>query len=155
MTEIDETALVGQLSDLVDQRLLGPLEALLESSSAVDSLRRWVGRLAVTWAGDLLGGDEQLAAATTGRLVRTLYAGGGEFRPAAEWWRTPLGRVVARRVGHPVTERVSYSVAGDMLGITRQGVHDLVSRGKLDRHPDGGVWSRSVRERLSGEMQVE
>jgi hypothetical protein len=38
-------------------------------------------------------------------------------------------------------------VAGAMLGVTRQGVHDLVSRGKLDRHPDGGVTTDSVRAR--------
>jgi hypothetical protein len=36
-----------------------------------------------------------------------------------------------------------------MLGITRQGVHDLVTRGKLARHPDGGVKPESVRARLN------
>jgi hypothetical protein len=35
-----------------------------------------------------------------------------------------------------------------MLGISRQGVHDLVRRGKLPRHPDGGVPSLAVRDRL-------
>lgn len=154
MDDIEERDLVEQLSQLVDERLLAPLELLLESSSAVDSLRRWVDRLATSWAGDLLGADDDRAAATTARLVHTLYAGGSAFRPTPEWWQTPLGRVVARRVGHPVTEHVSYAVAGGMLGITRQAVHDLVSRGKLDRHPDGGVWSRSVRKRVSGETQA-
>jgi len=38
-------------------------------------------------------------------------------------------------------------VAGAMLGVTRQGVHDLVTRGKLARHPDGGVTVDSVRAR--------
>jgi len=36
-----------------------------------------------------------------------------------------------------------------MLGLTREGVHDLVVRGKLDRHPDGGVNVDSVRVRLT------
>jgi hypothetical protein len=36
-----------------------------------------------------------------------------------------------------------------MLGVTRQAVHDLIQRGKLDRHPDGGVRVSSVRSRLS------
>jgi hypothetical protein len=36
-----------------------------------------------------------------------------------------------------------------MLGMTRQGVHDLVTRGKLARHPDGGVTVDSVRARLN------
>ena len=38
--------------------------------------------------------------------------------------------------------------AGAMLGISRQGVHDLVRRGRLPRHPDGGVPSAAVRDRL-------
>jgi hypothetical protein len=55
---------------------------------------------------------------------------------------------VLRRAGHPSAQAVSYSVAGAMLGVTRQGVHDLVTRGKLARHPDGGVTVDSVRARL-------
>lgn len=54
-----------------------------------------------------------------------------------------------RRAGHPSAQAVSYSVAGAMLGVTRQGVHDLVTRGKLARHPDGGVTVDSVRARLN------
>jgi DNA-binding GntR family transcriptional regulator len=37
-----------------------------------------------------------------------------------------------------------------MLGITRQGVHDLVNRGKLQRDPGGGVLVSSIRDRLRG-----
>ncbi|MEU4513870.1 hypothetical protein AB0G05_30590 [Nonomuraea wenchangensis] len=44
---------------------------------------------------------------------------------------------------------VSYAVAGAMLGITRQGVHGLVTRGKLDRHESGGVATDSVRRRIT------
>jgi hypothetical protein len=36
-----------------------------------------------------------------------------------------------------------------MLGITRQGVHDLLNRGKLTRHADGGVTVASIRARLA------
>jgi hypothetical protein len=35
-----------------------------------------------------------------------------------------------------------------MLGVTRQGVHDLVTRGKLARHADGGVTTESVSNRM-------
>ncbi|MDA3645146.1 hypothetical protein LZ318_27165 [Saccharopolyspora indica] len=66
----------------------------------------------------------------------------------AHRWRTPFGRVVARRLGHPCTDHVSFATAGAILGITRQGVHDLVNRGKLDRHPDGGVHTASIRARI-------
>lgn len=100
------------------------------------------------WAAELLGDDDQVAARTAIRIVAALYPGDTPFDPPAEWWRTPLGQVVLRRAGHPSAEAVSYSVAGAMLGMTRQGVHDLVTRGKLARHPDGGVTVESVRARL-------
>jgi hypothetical protein len=63
--------------------------------------------------------------------------------------------VVARRVGHPTTEGLSYAAAGAMLGITRQGVQDLVRRGKLARHTDGGVLATSVRDRLRDREESE
>jgi hypothetical protein len=43
---------------------------------------------------------------------------------------------------------VPFSVAAAVLGITRQGVHDLTVRGKLQRDPGGGVTVDSVRVRL-------
>ena len=45
--------------------------------------------------------------------------------------------------------RVSYLVAAAMLGISRQDVHDLISRGKLARHPDGDIVPTSIRESAS------
>lgn len=144
-----EHELVEQLVELVDERLLRPLETLLESDAAIGSLRRWIGLSAKTWAARLDDPDERVAAATARRLVETLY-GREPFAPPAEWWRSPLGRVVVRRVGHPAADRVGYAAAGAMLGISRQGAHDLAARGKLDRHPSGGVTVASVRRRLLG-----
>lgn len=146
VTSVSSEELVEQLVGLVDERLLRPLEALLESDAAIGSLRRWVGLSAKTWAARLADPDDDAAAATAAHLVDTLY-GAGPFAPPGEWWRTPLGRVVLSRLGHPDAERVSYATAGAMLGITRQGVHDLAARGKLDRHRDGGVTVASVRRR--------
>ena len=83
------------------------------------------------------------------RVIASLYPGDAPFAPPAEWWRTPLGQVALRRIGHPSVQTVPYSVAGAMLGITRQGVHDLVTRHKLERHPDGGVTVESIRARAS------
>jgi hypothetical protein len=134
---------------LIDVRLLDPLEILLDGDEGVDALRRTVRQRAETWADRVLDGDEQTATYAIARLMATLYPGDAPFDPPAEWWRTPLGQVVVRRVGHPFASAVSYSVAGAMLGITRQGVHDLVTRGKLERHPDGGVTPASVRDRLN------
>jgi hypothetical protein len=148
------TRLTDELVRLVGIRLVDPLEILLDGDSSVDAVRAAVHARATAWARDLLDGDDRIAVAAIVRVVSTLYPGDGPFEPPVDWWRTPLGQVVARRVGHPTAESVSYVVAGAMLGITRQGVHDLVSRGKLTRHPDGGVTPISIRDRLRQEGRV-
>lgn len=148
MTDREHDELRDQLVALVSSRLLDPLSILVDSDSAVESLRQRVQRHAGWWAAQLLGRDEREAVYAAARIVAALYPGDRVFDPAEDWWRTPLGRVVARRVGHPGKAQLSYSEAAAMLGITRQGVHDLVRRHKLRRHPGGGVESDSVRDRL-------
>lgn len=143
------TQLIDQLIRLVDVRLLDPLEILLDGDDAVESARTVVTRRAEAWATVMLGPDEQAAVLMIVRVISSLYPGDTPFEPPAGWWRTPLGQVTLRRVGHPSAQAVSYSVAGAMLGITRQGVHDLVTRHKLERHPEGGVTVESVRARAS------
>jgi hypothetical protein len=146
--EPDKSALAEHLRGVVERRLIDPLEILLERPLTVTPVRDHIARKAECWATDLLGDDEPVAVATAARLIAALYPSDGPFDPPAEWWRTPLGQVVVARVGHPFAEAVPYSVAGAMLGVTRQFVHNLVSRGRLDRHPDGGVTVASVRARL-------
>ncbi|MBC8090829.1 MAG: hypothetical protein H7Y15_02600 [Pseudonocardia sp.] len=141
--------LAAQLAGLVDIRLLDPLEILLESDSETSPVRDRVIERSGEWASSLLGEDEVLARFTAIRLVSTLYPGDAGFAPPPGWWQTPLGRVMVRRVGHPAAESVSYAMAGAMLGITRQGVHDLVTRSKLDRHESGGVTVASVQRRIT------
>jgi hypothetical protein len=149
-----QTELASQLVTLVENRLLDPLEILLESAVELAAARRRVTEQAKAWARQLLGDDESQAQRTVIRLVISLFPGDGPFDPPPEWWRTPLGRVMAWRVGHPGAEAVPYSVAGDMLGITRQGVHDLVVRGKLQRHETGGVATSSVRDRIGDRVAL-
>jgi hypothetical protein len=144
----ERDALVEQIVRLLDIRLLDPLEVLLEGDDAVLALRSLIRVRAGRWADGIHTGDETTAVRTAMRLVSTLYPGDRAFDPPADWWRTPLGRAVARRVGHPAAESVSYATAGAMLGISRQGVHDLVRRGRLPRHPDGGVPVTAIRDRL-------
>jgi hypothetical protein len=134
---------------LVDVRLLDPLEILLEGGEEVESVRTLVLLRAETWAAEMLGGDDRAAMQMIVRVISSVYPEDAPFEPPAEWWRTPLGQVVLRRIGHPSARAVSYSVAGAMLGITRQGVHDLVARHKLERHLEGGVTVESVRARAS------
>jgi hypothetical protein len=147
--------LIGQIVRLLDVRLLDPLEVLLDGDDAVDAMRGVVRIRAGRWADAMLTGDDVMAVRTAVRLVATLYPGDRAFDPPADWWSSPLGRVVARRVGHPAAASVSYAVAGAMLGISRQGVHDLVRRGRLPRHPDGGVPSSAVRDRLRSMEEPE
>ncbi|WP_097318604.1 hypothetical protein [Paractinoplanes atraurantiacus] len=148
---MSEDELAGQIVRLLDIRLLDPLEVLLEGDDAVDALRSLVQGRARRWAATLTGDDERAAVMTAARLIATLHPGDRPFDPPAEWWATPLGRAVARQAGHPGAESVSYATAGAMLGITRQGVHDLVKRGRLPRHPNGGVPSAAIRDRLRGD----
>lgn len=138
--------LAAQIAGIVCSRLLDPLEILL---GAGDGLRDRVEREARQWTMELLGPDDAVAMRTAIRLVCSLYPGDRPFDPPVEWWATPLGRAVAARAGHPAAEAVSYSVAGAMLGVTRQAVHDLVSRGKLQRGREGGVTVESVRARMN------
>lgn len=144
----NRTQLAEHLVRLLDIRLLDPLEILLDGHDSVDALRTVVRIRAVTWADRIVTGDDPTAIGVIMRVVSTLYPGDGPFDPPLDWWRTPLGQAVTWRVGHPTATALSYAVAGAMLGITRQGVHDLVSRGRLARHPDGGVVPGSVRDRV-------
>ena len=135
--------LVQQLVSIMGSRLLDPLEILLDDP--VSDLRAKCEQAAEKWAAKLHSPQAGFAAAS---LIAALYPGDEVFDPPPDWWATPLGRVVLLRVGYPGKEAVSYAVAGAMLGVTRQGVHDLVTRGKLARHPDGGVTVTSIRERI-------
>jgi pimeloyl-ACP methyl ester carboxylesterase len=152
---IAEGELVEQIVRLLDIRLLDPLEVLLEGDDAVQALRSLVRLRARRWASTMVHGEDHAAVLAAARLIATLYPSDRAFDPPSEWWSTPLGQIIARRAGHPWAESVTYATAGAMLGITRQGVHDLVRRGRLPRHPDGGVLSSAVRDRLRGPVKGE
>lgn len=155
MSTDEHVALAGELLRLVEQRVVDPLEILFGPDGAdgpddlVGPVRERSRIEAEVWAAQLTGRDDQLAVRTAARLIASLFPGDGPFDPPEEWWATAFGRVVARRVGYPGRPAVSFAVAGAMLGITRQGVHDLVKRAKLARHPDGGVTTASVQARLN------
>ncbi|MGR6920154.1 hypothetical protein ACU635_38480 [[Actinomadura] parvosata] len=148
-TTDDHVELVAALIGLLETRVLDPLEILLDGDELLTPIKDRLRVQAEVWSAQLLGRDPRQAALTAARLIGVLFPGDEPFDPPEQWWRTPLGRAVARGVGHPSAAAVSYSTAGAMLGITRQGVHDLVKRGKLDKHPDGGVTTSSVHARLN------
>ena len=98
-------------------------------------------------ADQLRSGDDDLVARVVVDLVSARVV---PTEPEAAWWATPLARVVAGSIGHPSAEAVTYSVAAAMLGVHRGTVAQLVHRGRLDRHPDGGITVVSIRQRLAG-----
>ncbi|GGV07468.1 hypothetical protein GCM10010182_28160 [Actinomadura cremea] len=147
-TTDDHVELVTELVRSLETRILDPLEILLTSAEPLGPVRARLRVEAEVWAAQLLGPDRERAVQTAARLIGVLFPGDGPFDPPAAWWRTALGRAVARTAGHPTATAVPYSTAGAMLGITRQGVHDLVKRGKLGRDPGGGVTTSSIRDRL-------
>lgn len=119
-----------------------PLGALL-GPELVMELDRLITERAPDLAAHLVADDDRLVAQTVIDLMCALD------EPEPSWWRTPLGRVVAGSVGHESAEAVRASVAAAMLGISPGRVHQLAERGKLDRHPDGGVVRSSVMQRLA------
>lgn len=139
------TALYRQLAGEIEARFLAPLDALLDGAEPLVALRRRLDADAQMWAAQILGPDPALARSAAARVLAAVQP----FDPDPSWWRTPFGRAVVRLIGHPGRASVSRSVAGAMLGITRQGVQDLVNRGKLARHPDGGVSVASIRDRAA------
>jgi hypothetical protein len=137
--------LARDLNRLVEARVLGPVDVLFGLDK---DLRRRAFEAVLVWTEELLGPDDDTARTTAIRLVGTLFPADEPFNPPAQWWATPFGRAVLLRAGHPNAEAVSFTVAAAMLGISRQGVHDLARRGKVQAHPDGGVTVDSVQARL-------
>ena len=136
------TPLARQIAKEVGEAA-APLGALLGPDMVVELDRR-IRSNAPMWAAQLTDDDDRLAAQTVIDLMAVLPD------PEPQWWRTPLGRVVAASVGTEDAEAVRASVAAAMLGISPSRVHDLAGRGKLDRHPDGGIVRASVMRRLVG-----
>jgi hypothetical protein len=144
-------ALADDLKRVIGSRLIDPLDILF---GAGEELRERLDTQAREWADVLLGPDDQAASYTAIRLVSALYPSDAPFDPPPAWWGSPFGQAVLRRAGHPAAVAVPFSVAAAMLGITRQGVHDLTVRGKLQRDPEGGVTVESVRARLAARAET-
>lgn len=121
--------------------LISPDDAMCWQQQASRAARR----LALS----LCDGDDQEAAQATVDVLNVLWPHGAPEDHDPAWWRTPLGRVCARSLGHGTAEAVTHSVAAAMLGTSRGSVAGMVSYGTLDRHPDGGVLRSSVLQRIA------
>lgn len=125
------------------------LGALVGAHEFVEFERTLTGRVR-SIAASLLSLDDREAAQAVIDVMVVLWPNAApEDCGRADWWSTPLGRVCARSLGRDDIEAVTQSVAAAMLGVTRGTIAQMVHRGTLDRHPDGGVLRSSVMQRLS------
>lgn len=150
MSDHDAAALTA-FAELVEQLrtdvgdMVGRLMNLTGPSNEMLMVEQAVHARATMWASALVGDDDKVAADTVLDLVNLLWP---HAEPTAEWWRTPLGRAVARSVGHPTAEVVSSTIAAAMLQCTKQNITKLVAAGRLHRGPAGGVTTASIRTEL-------
>lgn len=139
--------IVDQLCDEVDARLvaLAPfvgVDTSIELAALLEARCRSI-------VAQLCGDDDRLAAGSCVSIMCVLWSTGDpEDSGNPQWWRTPLGQACARSLGRTDAEAVTHSVAAAMLGVAKGTVSTMVSRGTLDRHPDGGVLRASVLQRL-------
>lgn len=150
MTEATTVAVARQLADELDRAIANPAGSLL-CLYLGELLHDRIGPRADLLADQLCqDGDDRLAAETVIDVMAALWPHADpEDVGEADWWRTPLGRMCARSLGRGDSDAVTYSIAAAMLGVARGTVSTLVSRGSLDRHPDGGVTRASVLLRLA------
>lgn len=139
----------GQLADDLDGMLVGPVRCLLGLDLA-DMVEERIASRAPLLAGQLCQDqDDRLAAEAVIDVMGALWPHGSpEHVGEAGWWQSPLGRMCARSLGRTDSEAVTQHVAASMLGITRGSISVMLTRGTLDRHPDGGVLRASVLQRL-------
>lgn len=140
MTTDPVAAAADQIADEIEAKLWS-LECLIGGGEDFTLIRQRATSAARMLARQLASGDDRLAAQTAIDLASAILP---EEIPD-DWWATPLGRLVAQSVGHPSAEAVSFSVAGAMIGVSKGRVQQLVADGRLERHPDGGITSTSVR----------
>lgn len=142
------TTAVDQCRDELG-RAVEALAALgLDTAGSIDADQ--IDKTAQTITDNLAGDDAKLAGQTCADLMAALWPHGApEQLGRPEWWTTPLGHLCARVLGPTDTESISHSVAAAMLDVHRGTVAQLVTRGTLDRHEDGGVSRASVLQRLA------
>lgn len=127
--------LTAQIADQLERSIVNPVAMLGLGPDLAEALVARIQSAAPVLAAQLSGGADRLATQTAINLMTTLWPHGD---PAPEWWSTPLGRAWRRSLGTD-DHAVSQSVAAAMLGVHRGTIAQLVHRGTLARHPDGGV----------------
>jgi hypothetical protein len=110
----------------------------------VDDIR--IRKVATTWAASLvlaasagINHDKEL-------LILSLFP----ERHGAPFWATPVGRLLAwvGSASESDADPVPSAGAALALGVVKQRSSQMVSEGKLVKHPDGGVTRESLRDRM-------
>lgn len=119
--------------------------------AAGDHWQRWIDRRArrIAWCAFFSPHRRQAQGAVASLMAVLWPHGAPEAVGRADWWRTPLGHACARTLSRADTAEVTHSVAAAMLGVTRGTIAQLIARGTLDRHPNGGVRRASVLKRIA------
>jgi len=143
-------AVERQLVDELDRVVCGPVRSLL-GLDLDDLLQERIRSRAPMLAAQVCQDeDDELAAETVIDIMGCLWPNcSPEEAGEASWWRTPLGRMCARSLGHQDSDSVTRSVAAAMLGVHPGTIARYVADGRLERHPDGGITRASVLLRLS------
>lgn len=137
----------AQLVDEIAVRLR-PILLLDPHRTGVDAVLAEAWQLADPIWQQLTGDDEGGLAAASLDVMAALWPR-SEAQPT--WWPTPLGRQVAAAI-EPFDEPVTHATAAAMLEVTRGTIAQLVHRGTLERHEDGGVSMASVLRRLARDI---
>lgn len=119
--------------------------AALDQPDAIIHVESEAARIAQRTIDPLMASDDKIAGDTVDAVMAALWP---VSDPDHDWWRTPTGRICARSIGHQTTDAVTHSIAGAILGINPKSIGQMVNRGHLERHPDGGVTLASVLLRL-------
>lgn len=85
------------------------------------------------------------AAEIAAAVLTALWPIPGSVPPT--WWSSPLGETVRHAMDGPDVS-LTHTETADLLGISRASIGQMVARGNLTRHPDGGVSRDSVFRRL-------
>ncbi|MFD2024018.1 MULTISPECIES: hypothetical protein [Promicromonospora] len=135
----------GQIVQDLDAYVLWPLVPLLGIDAHDLMLDRAEARSRLL-AAELTGADTRVRAQAVIDLMNALW---GRGDPPDPWWTTSLGRACAAALAPQVDGAVTHQQAADMLGITRGSIAQMVARGTLLRHQDGGVDKAAVLRRLA------
>ncbi|WP_454859646.1 hypothetical protein [Promicromonospora soli] len=139
------SGVAGQIVQDLDAYVLWPLVPLLGIDMHDLMLDRAEARSRLL-AAELTGAEPRVRAQAVIDLMNSLW---GQGDPPAHWWNTPLGRTCAGALASQVDVAITHQEAADMLGITRGSIAQMVARGTLLRHQDGGVEKAAVLRRLA------